>query len=352
MNRRELIKIGVAAVPTLMLSNNYLISQKKSNKFESNKKEPIIKPRILKSGDSVGIVAPATHTPSLEEIADAELLLEQLELKPVYGKTFHEKGGNKTKSAEIRAAEINEMFANPEIKAIFSIRGGYGSVAILDKIDYELIRNNPKIFLGYSDITALLIAIRQLSGIATLHSPMLLSQFQGNFDLFKKILFTTENHITIENPNLQNIRKKNFYTIKVGTAEGELIGGNLSLITSLIGTPYEIEIDDKILFIEDVGEPPYRIDRMLYQMKLSGKFDNIRGLIFGKCNDCNSTDSNIFDKSLLDVVHSHFSNYDFPSFYGLMIGHTSTQYPLPLGIKATLDATNGRVILNESYCVE
>ncbi len=347
MKRRELIKIGIASLPALILGKNHLISQEK--KFS---KSTLLKPKRLKPGDTVGIVAPATHTPSLEEITDAKLLLEQLELKPIFGRTFQDKSGNKTKPPELRAQEINEMFSNPEINAIFSIRGGYGSVAILDKIDYELIRKNPKIFLGYSDITALLIAIRQLSGITTLHSPMLLSQFQGNFDLFKKILFTTENNITIENPNLQNIRKKNFYTIKDGTAEGEITGGNLSLITSLIGTDYEIETKDKILFIEDVGEPPYRIDRMLYQMKFSRKFDNIRGLIFGKCNDCDSTDSNIFDKSLLDVLYSHFSNYDFPSFYGLMIGHTPTQYPLPLGVQATMDATNGKVILNESYCVE
>lgn len=343
MNRRELLKTGIASTFFLLGNQFHSFSQTKTDiKF--------IKPKKLNPGDTVGIVAPATFAPLTEEIDKALQAMDALNLKPVFGKTFQDKTGWKTKPIEMRTEELMEMFINPEIKGIFCIRGGYGTMGIVDKLNYTLIGKNPKIFVGFSDITTLLININQKTGLTTLHSPMLLSSYIGSFDLLKKYLFTTEPIGELKNISKDEIRARNFYTIKPGIASGRIIGGNLSLISSLIGTEYEIQTDGKILFLEDIGEEPYRIDRMLHQLRLANKLDNIKGLVFGLCTDCDPKGVPIWDKSLLDVLVEHFGQRTYPSFYGLTIGHTINQIPLPVGLNSELDATNGKITILESYC--
>lgn len=343
MHRRELIKLGI--VGSIFSFTNVWKAQafhKKENR--------IVKPKKLILGDKVGIVAPATFTPSIEEIDKAIQAIEALGVVPEFGKTFKDKMGRRTKPIDLRVEELMEMFINPEIKGIFCIRGGYGSIGLVDKLDYSLIAKNPKIFVGFSDITALLINIYQKTGLTTLHSPMLLSNFEGNFDLLKKYLFTNEPVGLLKNTQTNSIRKKSYFTIKSGIATGQLIGGNLSLITSLLGTKYEIQTDGKILFLEDVGEEPYRIDRMLHQLRLANKLDGIGALVFGLCNDCIPQGNPIWDNSLLDVLYEHFSNKPYPSFYGLTIGHTENQIPLPMGLNCELNATEGTLNVVENYC--
>lgn len=340
MNRRDLLKIAIASSVVLLSKSPYIYAQNKRK----------IKPRALKVGDKIGIIAPATFTPSAEEIDKAKQFVEGIGLVPVWGKTFSDKTGWKTKPVELRAEEIMEMFANPEIKGIFCIRGGYGSIGIIDKLDYNLISKNPKIFAGFSDITALHLAIRKKSNLTTLHTQMLTANFSSNIEYLKHLLFQTTPVGEFKNKSQDEIRKKPFFTIRSGTATGELIGGNLSLIASLIGTNYEIDTDGKILFLEDVGEEPYRIDRMLHQLRLAGKLENLKGLVFGLCTDCDSKSSNVWDKSLLDVLIEHFGNRQYPSFYGLAIGHTPNQFPLPIGVESKIDADDGSIAILESFC--
>lgn len=343
MNRRDLLKSGIVS-SILLLGNQIGVKAIQSNQVTR------IKPKKLNYGDKIGIIAPATFAPKTEEIDKAIQACEALNLTPIFGKTFNDKTGWRTKPIELRTEELMEMFIDSEIKGIFCIRGGYGSIGIIDKINYGLIAKNPKIFLGYSDITTLLINIFQKTGLVTLHAPMLLSNYEGSFELLKHYLFINKPIGELKNLNMDEVRKRNYYTIVSGSASGELIGGNLSLVTSLIGSEYEIKPDGKILFLEDVGEEPYRIDRMLHQLRLAKKLDNLKGLLFGLCTDCESKGVPVWDKSLLDVLVEHFGNRKYPSFYGLTIGHTFNQIPLPIGLNCTLDATMGTLNITESFC--
>jgi muramoyltetrapeptide carboxypeptidase len=347
MNRRNLIKLAGISIAA-QLSNIKL-----ARSMELYNKEQIIKPRSLKEGDTVGIISPATAVTSPEDIEQATSVLKLMNLKPIFPKNFFSKEGYKTRSPKLRADDVNEMFANQDVKAIFCIRGGYGSGGILPFLDYKIIQNNPKIFVGYSDITAMHLAINKITGLSTLHGAVLLSDFEGNtFDLLKKALFTNEPLGVIANPTSNSIKNENqTRTIISGSAKGQLLGGNLSLIVSLMGTKYEIDTNNKILFLEDVGEEPYRVDRMLTQLKLAGKFDNIAGLVFGKCQDCSQKSvPAVWDYNLAEVLDFQLKDINKPVFYGLLIGHTSIQYPLPLNVEANLDADKRNLTIVESFC--
>ncbi len=309
-----------------------------------------IKAPPLKKGDLVGLIAPATNVADPADIQKAKEIIELLGLKMKLGKNVLSGSGYKTRTRQERADDINSMFADPSVKAIFCLRGGYGSASILDLVDYELIRNNPKLFCGFSDITALHIAIRKYSGLITLHSPVMLSPFEGStLENFRRILFGNSISV-IENPKEKSGSREKYpiLTINSGVAQGELVGGNLTLICSLLGTPYEIETGGKILFIEDTGESPYKIHRMLTQLRLAGKFGKLNGMMIGACNDCGSSGSPIWDGTQTEIYYDFFSEYDFPVFYGLMAGHRGEQLTLPLGINVEINSNSGIINLLES----
>jgi muramoyltetrapeptide carboxypeptidase len=228
-----------------------------------------------------------------------------------------------------------------------------GSGQLLDKLDYDLIRSKPKVFLGFSDITAMHNAIQKLTGLVTFHGPVMLSDFSNyTMEHLKKAIFSTDPIGKISNPEGKSGVRENYpvLTITPGIARGRLTGGNLSLVTSLIGTPYEIEVKDKILFIEDVGEAPYRIDRMLTQLRLAGKL-NARGIVFGLCAGCDSTNGSTWDYSLGEVLQNILSMAGVPTFYGLTFGHTSDQLTLPMGVEVEINADEGTVNIMESGVV-
>ncbi len=333
MNRRDFIG-SLAAIPFLSPA---LYANK--NKI---KKNVIYKPKALKKGSKVGIVAPGTAVSSSADIKKAEEVLNYFGLVPVWGKHVSKGTGYKTRTAEERVDDFNSFIHNPEVDAIMSIRGGYGSCYLLDKINYKALAKNPKLIIGYSDITALLIAIYQNSDIMTYHGPVLLSDFTDiTTDSFSRIFFESSNNYRILNPDIQDGLRDKFptRTIFPGITEAKLTGGNLSLISSLMGTPYEIETDNHILFLEDVGEYPYKIDRMLMQLKLAGKLDNIKGLVWGNCTDCEpGLSRSAWDSDLEEVLERIIKPLQIPSFSGLLIGHTPNQFTLPLGIKVKLDA--------------
>ncbi len=342
MNRRDFVGI-MAALP-------FLPSALYANKNKI-KKSVNSKPNAIKNGSKVGIVAPGSSVSSPADIKKAEEIIKYFGFEAVWGEHLIKGSGYKTRSKSERVSDFNSFINNPEIDAIMAIRGGYGSCHLLDSIDYEGLLKYPKLMIGYSDITAILLAIYKMTGLVTLHGPVLLSEFtEETANSFSNVILGSAKNYKIENP-ADKIGLRSQYpcrTIMPGIARGKLIGGNLSIISSLMGTPYEIETDGHILCLEDVEESPYRIDRMFMQLKLAGKFDNIKGLVWGKCEDCEpGTSRSTWDYDEAEVLDNIIKPLDVPCYSGLLIGHTPHQFTLPIGVYAELDATKHTLTLLE-----
>ncbi len=314
-----------------------------------------LKPRALKPGDTIGVVAPGSAVNSPDDYLLAEELADYLELKIRYASNVRKGSGYKTRTIAERVDDLHEVFSDKSLSGVFCLRGGYGTGQLLDYIAYGIIKKNPKVFLGYSDITALHLAINKFTGLVTFHGPVMLSSFSElTADSLKKAIFSNKPIGKIANPLDRNpVRVKHpVRTINSGKAKGELTGGNLSLIISLMGTKYEINTKNKILFIEDVGEPPYRIDRMLTQLKTAGKLQKAAGVVFGKCEDCTpGSSASTWDLSLGEVLDNIFRDIKIPVFYGLTFGHTADQFTLPLSVQAELDADEHTLNISESACL-
>jgi muramoyltetrapeptide carboxypeptidase len=314
----------------------------------------LIRPKALKAGDTVGLITPATYVPDPDRIALAERTIKFFGLRVKMGKNAGKRMGDYRISIEERLDDLHSMFRDNEVDAVFAIRGGYGSMHILDRIDYDLIRRNPKIFLGYSDITAMHLAINKHAQLVTFHGPIALSRFTDYTQkYFRKALFDSQPIGALTNPPESNELRPShpLRTIRPGIATGPLIGGNLTLISNTMGTPYEIETRGKVLFLEDVDEEPYSIDRMLTHLRLAGKFEGVAGVIFGECQDCKPKDykpSSTIPYGLGEVLDNILGNLKVPVLSGLTIGHTDDQLTLPLGVAATLDATKGTLTINEA----
>lgn len=308
-----------------------------------------MKAKRLRYGDTIGIVAPAS--PSTEEkIRSAVLNLTAMGFKVKLGRSACLARGYLAGDDAQRAEDIMEMFADNEVDAVFCLRGGYGSMRILDRLNYKRIRKHPKIFIGYSDITALLNTIYQNTGLITFHGPMAASDLSGDpddYSLFSmKMLLEdgTKPHV-ISNPPAIPVM-----TLREGRAEGRLVGGNLSIITALMGTPYEIETKDRILFMEDIGEEPYRIDRMLTQLRLSGKLRDAAGIVLCGWNNCDAKEP---DKSLTlsEVFNDLIPDCGKPVLYGYKIGHCLPKLTIPVGAKVRLDSGRKHIKILEKVVV-
>ncbi|MGA3027387.1 MAG: LD-carboxypeptidase [Bryobacteraceae bacterium] len=319
----------------------------------------LIKPPALREGDTVALITPATDVSDPDELAAALAAIQYLGLKPKLGRNVGRRLGYLGGTIEERLDDLHAAFRDPEVRGVFCIRGGYGCAQLLDRVDYGLIRSNPKIFLGYSDITALHLAIRKETGLVTFHGPVVLihgsaAHFNDYTQFwFRKALFEKEAMGRLSNPAAANplANAHPIRTITNGTAHGRLAGGNLTLICSLLGTPYEIDTRDAIFFIEDVGEPPYRIDRMLTQLRLARKLAASAGVVFGECSSCGPGDYMPEFSSTLslgEVLDQILGRLNVPSCTGLLIGHTENQITLPLGVLATLDAGKGELVIEES----
>ncbi|MBE7541422.1 MAG: LD-carboxypeptidase [Bryobacteraceae bacterium] len=315
----------------------------------------LVKPPVLKPGDTVSCVTPSTFVVNPETRIQAERIVNALGLKAKFSTNTGKRWGYLGGSVEERVADLHAAFRDPETKAVFCVRGGYGAAMLLDRLDYSLIRRNPKILLGYSDITALHLGIHQTSRIVTLHGPTVLDSFnEYTFNLLKRALFEAKPLGELKNPPERNPLKPlhPVRTMRGGKATGALVGGNLTLISTTMGTPWEIRTEGKILFLEDVGEQPYSMDRMLTQLRLAGKFNGIKGLILGECADCRPREFRPSFESTLSLpeVFDHvLAEVEVPVVSGLVFGHTEDQFPLPLGVEATLDADAGTVTVLESH---
>ncbi len=307
----------------------------------------MIKPRPLKYGDTIGVIAPSSPCYEQDKIENGVSTLEKMGFRVRLGRSCLSRYGYLAGQDDIRAYDINSMFRDKNIDGIICLRGGYGTPRILDKIDYEMITNNPKAYIGYSDITATHIAINQLSRLVTFHGPMVATEMAEDFDDFSSqslmgFIMGKENSKALRNPEGEKICC--FYK---GQCEGELIGGNLSLICAAIGTHYEIDTRGKILFLEDIEEEPYSVDRMLTQLNLAGKLEDCEGIILGDWKDCVPEKPNR-SLTLWQVFKSIISPLKKPTIYNLMAGHCKPQITLPIGIRVSMDAYNGEITLMES----
>jgi muramoyltetrapeptide carboxypeptidase len=254
-----------------------------------------------------------------------------------------------------RLEDLHAMFADPKVAAVFALQGGYGTPRLLDRIDYELIRRNPKILLGYSDITGLHLAIGRKAGLVTFHGPNMLGTLTPRtLEILKKALFVAEPLGDVRNPDEADPLNVEFpvHTVAPGVARGRTVGGNLTLISSTMGTPYEIETKDRILLVEDTGEAPYRIDRMLVQLKLAGKLQEAAGIVFGTCSDCGPGKSSFeLSLSLSEVIDELLGRLGKPVLAGILFGHTKEKSVIPFGVEAELDAGTKRLTIVEAATV-
>lgn len=289
----------------------------------------------LKLGDTIGITAPAGPV-DIEVLEEAILAVKNLGFQVIIGSTcYQNEGGYLAGPASLRAQELNWMFANPQIAAIFCLRGGYGSLQLLHLLDYEQIACNPKKFVGYSDITALHIVLQQRSNLATIHGPMPASDLILADDFTKEsllhVLTKSKSSKQVINPNEEKIG-----CLIPGYVEGLLTGGNLSVLVSTLGTPYEIDTCGKILFLEDIGEEPYKIDRMLTQLMHAGKLSDAAGFVLGTWNNCCSCKKGF---QLNDVFNNIIAPFKKPTIMNVRAGHCSPMVSLQMGIPTILDAS-------------
>ena len=311
----------------------------------------ILKPPKLTHGDLISIIAPASSVSDDSLIQKSFNYFEKLGYKVKLGKNVYQKRGYLAGTDEQRLEDIHDSFYDMNIKAIFCLRGGYGSARLLDKIDYNLIKRNPKIFVGYSDITSLQMAFLQKTKLVTFSGPMTATDFIVDLDpnaedFFWRIVTSNKKIGKISNTNSEK-----FITIKKGRNEGNLIGGNLSIILSLFGTGYLPLLKNFILLLEEINESPYKIDRMLNQLRLGRFFNNMRGVILGKFVDCCEHDSNKKTLSVNEVILDYFGKMDIPIINNFMYGHINEKLTIPFGINCKLNASRLGVEILEAAVV-
>jgi len=354
MKRRDLLT-GLAILPLLATSvfgKNSLADKK------------IIKPKRLSPGETVGLIAPAGYVDD-NEFNRAIQNIESLGFKTMVGKNVRRQYGFLAGTDAERLEDLHWAFTDPEIKAVWCIRGGYGITRILPKIDFNLIKRHPKIIIGYSDITALILAIYQNTGLVTFHGPVASS----NYSDYPKshclnVLMNPAAPYKIEVSTNNKANQTDIYRTEVitkGRVRGRLTGGNLSLLGAMAGTAFALKnTKGKILFIEDVNEPPYKVDRLLTQLSQTIDFRQLAGIALGIFEDGStrrrpSTDTppppQPPQTTLMDVLKDRLGNLGIPVIYGLSFGHIRDQFTLPIGIEAELDTENATMTFLETGVV-
>jgi muramoyltetrapeptide carboxypeptidase len=307
----------------------------------------IIKPKKLSKGDVIGIISPASSTDDYTNVELGVKYLEKIGYKVEIGKNVGKTHGYLAGNDDERTDDFHYMFKKKYIKAIMCVRGGYGSPRLLDKIDYKLIKNNPKIFIGHSDITALQMAMLNRTGLITFAGPMLAIDFTDEVSSFTEEIFwamitSNKKFGKIHQPDDEKI-----ITIVKGASKGRIVGGNLSLLSSLVGTNYLPELKDKIILIEEVGEVPYRIDRMLNQLRLAQVFKQVKGIVLGAFTDCNETDPAKKTLTLGEVIADYFESLKIPVVYNLKHGHIKDSITIPIGITVKLNSSRNYLEIDE-----
>ncbi|TFI57033.1 LD-carboxypeptidase [Sphingomonas parva] len=309
------------------------------------------KPPRLRAGDTVGLVEPAGFT---DDEFDLKLVLETVSamgLVPKPAPHLAQRYGYLAGRDQERAADLNAMFADDTVRAIFAVRGGWGCARILPYLDFDRIRANPKLLIGFSDITALHMALAARAGFTTIHGPNAASSWgKLSWDAFRSLAFDGGTPL-YRNPEASDDRLVQrggrIRTFRGGKASGRLLGGNLTVLTALMGTPYLPDFSGAILFLEDTDEAEYRIDRMLTQLSLAGVLRKVAGVVFGQCTDCRSSGPSYGGFTLSEVLKQHLEPLGVPAFQGALIGHVANQFSIPVGIRAEIDADAGTIRILE-----
>lgn len=343
MHRRHFLGSAAAAAAGAALGLPTLISAQRPS---------IVKPRRLAPGDTVALVAPASATFRSVDLDIARESLEALGLKVKVGTHLLDRHGYLAGQDKDRARDINEFFRDTSVRAVLPIRGGWGSSRMLPYLDFDVIRRNPKIVLGFSDITALLLAVHARTGLVTFHGPNGLGRWdEYSVDYFKRVLVQGE-AVTFENPREKSERnvltqtEHRIQTIASGRARGRLLGGNLTVLTTIVGSGYLPSWENAILFCEDVDEGFYRLDRMFTQLKLAGVLAKIKGFIFGTCAECGPGEG-FGGLTLEEIFADHIEPLGVPAWSGAMIGHQIPQWTVPEGTDVEIDAEKGTVVMTE-----
>lgn len=311
----------------------------------------VVKPPRLRPGDVAGLVAPASAVFLESEIEIALEVTRALGLEPRLGAHLRDRHGYLAGRDEDRARDINELFADPEVKAVLAVQGGWGCARVLPHLDWGAIRAHPKVLAGYSDITALHCGVHARTGLVTFHAPTMLSSWPPfSVDHFRRVVFEGEAALMVNPPperdeSLVN-RQTRTRVISPGRARGRLVGGNLTVLSALVGSPYVPSLDGAILFLEDIHEQIYRVDRMLTQLELASLLDRIRGFVFGTCRDCDPGEG-YGSLTLEEVLDEHVRPHSVPAFQGAMIGHQARQFTVPVGVSAEVDADAGTLRMLE-----
>jgi len=308
----------------------------------------ITKPNKLKKGSLIGVISPASSPDDLSTVESGVNYLEKLGYRVEVGKNVGLNHGYLAGTDQERLEDLHYMFRKKDVKAIFCVRGGYGTPRLLDKIDYSLIRKNPKILVGYSDITALQMAIIKRTGLVTFAGPMVSTDFHNNVspfteEMFWRILTSNKKFGSVKQPDNEKI-----FELHKGQAKGRILGGNLSVFTSLAGTQFMPDLKEKILLLEEIGELPYRIDRLLNQLRLNKVFAQIKGVILGSFIDCNEHDPLKKTLSLGEVISEYLEGSKMPVVYNFKHGHIRNNITVPLGIMARLNTSKGIVEYTEA----
>ena len=313
----------------------------------------MIFPEPLKKGDNVFLFCPSSPIIPEEDIEKCKKIIIDLGFNPVIGKSLYENyRGYMAGKAEIRIEDLHEAFSRKDIKGIFCVKGGYSASQLLDKIDYELIKNNPKVFVGYSDVTNLHIVFNQKCNLGTYHGPMVKSNMINDFNDYTKISFfeSMEKNVTKyeepENMPLSILTEGNAPSENIS---GVLTGGNMAIIVTTLGTQYEIDTKGKILFLEDVDEEIGSLNRMLTHLKYAGKFSNCKAVVFGNFVACKNTytkENQYYE--LLELLKDFFADYDKPVIYGMESGHKKPyMFTLPLGAKCSINLQNKEILFEK-----
>lgn len=335
MDKRQFLKtLGIGAASFAMLDTLQVHTSQQNT----------LTPVRIKLGDTIGFVSPSSALIEPAIINSIKQCFEGMGFRTKWGTHILDRYGHLAGRDEDRVADIHTMFEDQEVRMIICLRGGSGAARLLDLLDFDLIRSNVKIFMGYSDITALHQAIYTQTGLVTFHGHVATSHWSAPIlEQFFRIFVDADMPHYSSNPISEDGMEHSGAPVSVirpGNAEGKLLGGNLTVLTGIAGSRYFSNFENSILFLEDVGEQPYRIDRMLSQLGLAGVLGKIKGFIFGQCTDCAASNP-ARSLSLEQIFHDHIHPLGIPAFTGAMIGHIDEQFIVPVGARVHLNAGNG-----------
>ncbi|HEX8535310.1 MAG TPA: LD-carboxypeptidase [Allosphingosinicella sp.] len=344
-SRRDAIHTGLGLAAALALPLGPAFAQ------SSRSGAAMRKPARLRQGDTVGLVEPAGFTDDTFDLALIRQTVAAMGLVPKVAPHVGSRFGYLAGKDRERAEDLNAMYADKDVRAVFAIRGGWGSARILPYLDWATIRANPKLLIGFSDITALHMAFAARAGFTTIHGPTAASAWtEFSWNAFRPLVFDAQTPLYgplkgSEDRLVQ--RGGQVRTFRPGKASGRLLGGNLTVLTALMGTPYLPSFDGAILFIEDTNEAEYRIDRMLTQLALGGVLRRVAGVVFGQCTDCRGNGPSFGGFTLSEVLKQHLEPLGVPAFQGAPIGHVPNQVSIPVGTRAEIDAEAGTIRILE-----